>query len=457
MSKVRARKRSSQCAAIEVLEDRRLLSATATSTAFAASVASAVYGQSVTLTAIVSAKAGTPTGSVTFKDGSTTLGVAAISTGTHKAVFSATALAVGSHSLSASYVATASYAASTSSTVKETVGKDATTTTLALSSTSVTLGQPVTLTATVAAKAPGSGAPKGTVTFSSGSTVLGTATIASGKASLSEYAWFTNTYTIVATYSGDTYYSGSASASSKLTIKSPTYAKASDGLQSATVTAGSGAGTVSGQLDEVDYTGYLTNGTKFDSSLNAGRTPFTFGLGEGSVIAGWDQGVVGMKVGETRDLVIPPSLGYGSTANGSIPANSTLIFVIHMLAIDLPRVEVFGGSNYAAQLKNGQAAATAAGTSFAATKVGVSSKASSFGIASADQSFELSLTGNPFVKISGADAGDFIVTEPTSANGFVFTITFKPAAKGTRTATISIASNDPDASVFTFNLSGVGN
>ena len=84
----------------------------------------------------------------------------------------------------------------------------------------------------------------------------------------------------------------------------------------------------------VNYTGLLENGTKFDSSLNPGRTPFRFTVGAGQVIKGWDEGLMGMKVGGKRKLTIPLELGYGSRDNGPIPANSTLIFEIDLLGIE---------------------------------------------------------------------------------------------------------------------------
>ena len=84
----------------------------------------------------------------------------------------------------------------------------------------------------------------------------------------------------------------------------------------------------------VNYTGLLENGTKFDSSLNPGRTPFRFTVGAGQVIKGWDEGLMGMKVGGKRKLTIPPELGSGSRDNGPIPANSTLIFEIDLLGIE---------------------------------------------------------------------------------------------------------------------------
>ncbi len=84
----------------------------------------------------------------------------------------------------------------------------------------------------------------------------------------------------------------------------------------------------------VNYTGSLENGTVFDSSLDPGREPFRFTLGAGQVIAGWDQGVLGMKTGEKRKLTIPPELGYGNQDMGVIPPNSTLIFEIDLLEVE---------------------------------------------------------------------------------------------------------------------------
>ena len=85
----------------------------------------------------------------------------------------------------------------------------------------------------------------------------------------------------------------------------------------------------------VNYTGELEGGTVFDSSLNPGREPFTFTLGVGSVIKGWDLGVKGMKVGGKRKLTIPPELGYGERNTGVIPPNSTLIFEVDLLEVEV--------------------------------------------------------------------------------------------------------------------------
>jgi FKBP-type peptidyl-prolyl cis-trans isomerase len=103
------------------------------------------------------------------------------------------------------------------------------------------------------------------------------------------------------------------------------------GLKYQVLTPGTGATATAGQNVSVHYTGWLENGTKFDSSVDRGQ-PFQFPLGAGRVIRGWDEGVAGMKIGEKRKLIIPAELGYGSRgAGGAIPPNATLIFEVELL------------------------------------------------------------------------------------------------------------------------------
>jgi FKBP-type peptidyl-prolyl cis-trans isomerase len=105
------------------------------------------------------------------------------------------------------------------------------------------------------------------------------------------------------------------------------------GLRYVDQVVGSGAEAQKGQTVVVHYTGWLTNGTKFDSSVDRGQ-PFSFALGAGRVIKGWDEGVAGMKVGGKRKLMIPPQLGYGERgAGGVIPPNAELVFEVQLIEI----------------------------------------------------------------------------------------------------------------------------
>ena len=105
------------------------------------------------------------------------------------------------------------------------------------------------------------------------------------------------------------------------------------GLVYEELTVGTGAEAARGNQVTVHYTGWLTDGTKFDSSKDR-SDPFEFHLGAGQVIAGWDEGVTGMKVGGSRKLTIPPELGYGARgAGGVIPANATLVFEVELLGV----------------------------------------------------------------------------------------------------------------------------
>jgi FKBP-type peptidyl-prolyl cis-trans isomerase len=109
--------------------------------------------------------------------------------------------------------------------------------------------------------------------------------------------------------------------------------KTASGLEYWDIKVGTGAVAEAGKKVKVDYTGWLTNGKKFDSSVGTGR-PFDFLLGGGQVIKGWDEGIAGMKVGGKRQLRIPPDLAYGAGGYSSvIPANATLIFDVQLVDV----------------------------------------------------------------------------------------------------------------------------
>jgi peptidylprolyl isomerase len=116
-----------------------------------------------------------------------------------------------------------------------------------------------------------------------------------------------------------------------LTAEASTLTTTASGLKYRDVTVGTGATLANGTTVSVRYAGCLTNGFRFDSN-EPPKNVISFKIGSGVVIKGWDEGLVGMKVGGRRQLVIPPSLGYGSVANDPIPANSTLVFTVDAIS-----------------------------------------------------------------------------------------------------------------------------
>jgi peptidylprolyl isomerase len=223
--------------------------------------------------------------------------------------------------------------------VAQSVHNVATQTTVAVSAG--TLGQPVTYTVTVRAPA-SAGSPEGTVSLVDHGAVLQSVTL-SPSTTTGKYAYSQGTYTVTPQPGGPAYFFGKHSvsaqflpdagfsksvASKTFTVSQPDFTTLSDGVKVATIVPGTGPQIQSGQTANVLYTGYLAkNGEIFDDSTNDGGTPFTFSLGAGQTIPGFDAGTVGMQAGETRIIQIPAAEGYGATANGPIPANSTLIFV----------------------------------------------------------------------------------------------------------------------------------
>ncbi len=221
-------------------------------------------------------------------------------------------------------------------------------TTTKLTAAAGTLGQPITFTATVRAPA-AAGSPAGTVNIIDHGTVIQTLTL-SPTTSSGRYAYSEATVALGAQPGGGAYFFGkhavsaefvpsgtsfkSSTGKAAFTVSEPAYTMLSNGVEVETIEQGSGPGIQDGQTANMLYTGYLAStGQIFDDSLNHGGAPFSFTVGAGQVIPGFDIATAGMKVGETRIVMIPPSEGYGSAANGSIPANSTMIFVLTLQSI----------------------------------------------------------------------------------------------------------------------------
>jgi hypothetical protein len=253
-----------------------------TSTSVVASVNPSVFSQTVTFTAtITSVRPGTITGAVTFKDGATPLGSGIVSGG--KAKIATSALAVGSHSITAVYSGNTAYATSTSAALSHTVDKAGSSTALSSSHNPSAFGQSVTFTATVTAVAPGSGTPTGSVTFKDGLTVLGSGGLVSGKAVFSTSALTVGAHSITADYAGSVDYDTSVSSVLTQTVNKAATATTMTSSPNpstlgqtvtfkVTVTA-VGGGTPTGTVTLKD--GSTTLGT---SALVSGKATFTTSL-----------------------------------------------------------------------------------------------------------------------------------------------------------------------------------
>jgi hypothetical protein len=237
-------------------------------------------------------------------------------------------------------------ASNTAAIIARTVKAEATHTTLAVSAG--TLGQPITFDVTVSVPA-AVGSPAGTVNITDHGNVLGTLTLSPAIPSNPRVAVSRASGTLTSSPGGPAYFFGrhtfgatyvpsgtlmQSSTSKSFTVTQPRFTVLANGVKYATVTPGSGTQLQPGQTANIFYTGYLAkNGKIFDMSSNHGGMVLSFALGKGQLIPGMEAGTAGMKVGETRVIEIPPSQAYGSTANGVIPPNSTLVFEVTLHSI----------------------------------------------------------------------------------------------------------------------------
>ncbi len=218
--------------------------------------------------------------------------------------------------------------------------------------------------------------------------------------------------------------------------------------------AGTGNAAANNMALKMNYTGFRTDGLVFDSSLNAGREPFTFKLGVGGVIVGWDKGFVGTKVGDKVVLFIPANEAYGETGSApNIPKNAPLIFETETLGIG-PSIYAQGANS--TRINDGDTTpSTTDGTSFGSTARNstIVKTFTLFADVSANgASPSLTDTANP-IRVTGANASEFSVSSIT--NG-AFTVTFRPSGTGTRTAKIEIPNNNPFDNNYTWVIQGTG-
>jgi hypothetical protein len=299
-----------------------------TTTTLVSSIIPSVYGQSVTFTATVAVSglgAGTPTGTVTFYDGSTKLGTGTLSNGVATFTTSSSALAVGNDSITAVYGGDTNDKQSTSNVVTQTVAQDSTKTALTSSVEPSVYGQSVKFTATVSVVSPGAGTPTGTVTFYDGTTKLGTGTLSGGQASFTTSALSVGGHSITATYGGDTNDYGSTTSSAfSETVSQDTTATTltSSGNTSvygqpvtftATVSVVSpGAGTPTGTVTFMD--GNTTLGTGTLSNDVATLTTSALPGGSNSVTATYG--------GDTNDHGSSTTSGVSQTVNAASTTTS---------------------------------------------------------------------------------------------------------------------------------------
>jgi FKBP-type peptidyl-prolyl cis-trans isomerase FkpA len=125
--------------------------------------------------------------------------------------------------------------------------------------------------------------------------------------------------------------SGAAGCRKSRTTPAPSAAAAAQALKVEDITVGQGPLAIKGKVVSLNYTGYLSDGTRFDSTQ--GRQPFQFQLGQGAVLKGWDLGVEGMRVGGKRKLTVPPALAFGDRTVGQIKPNSTVVFDVELVAV----------------------------------------------------------------------------------------------------------------------------
>ena len=293
------------------------------------------YGQSVTFTAtvtVVSPGAGTPTGTVTFKDGMTTIGTGTLSSG--QATFATSALMSGAHSITAAYGADTNFATSTSAALSQTVNQAATTAALISSSNPSIFGQSATFTASVSAVAPGAGTPTGTVTFKDGMTTLGTGTLSGGSATFGTSNLSVASHSVTAAYGGDTNFTTSTSsallqtvhqASTTTTLTSSANPSVFGQSVSLTVTVAAvapGVGTPTGTVTFMDGASSLGTATLNSSAQATFSTPaLTGGSHSVTAVYGADTSSAASTSSALSQQVTPANTATTMAASPAGPVN----------------------------------------------------------------------------------------------------------------------------------------
>jgi len=227
------------------------------------------------------------------------------------------------------------------------------------------------------------------------------------------------------------------------------------GLLTYTTTPGGGYSAVNNTILDVNYSGYLEDGTLFDSSENAGRTPFQFELGVGSVIQGWDQGLLGIKIGESRTLIIPAALGYGDNGQGLIPGGATLIFDVTCL--DIINAVGNASNGWVAVNDGASTPSTANATDFGTvSSTSASPITREFDIEAYGGDLNLLLANNP-ISVDGSPAftvSQQLIVNSENTSGY-FTITYTPTTN-LSTAIVTVQNAQSGLPNFTFTIEAQG-
>jgi YVTN family beta-propeller protein len=386
-------------------------------------------GEQVTFTASVTVNSpgtGTPTGSVTFYDGSTTLGTVALDSSQH-AAYATSSLTVGSHSITANYLGDTNFLGSTSTVLTQVV-QASTTTALASNPNPSNVGQSVTFTATVTVTPPGTGTPTGTVSFYDGSTLLGSVTLPSnGQASYATWALTAGSHSITATYSGDSIY---------LTSTSPVLTQVVNALPVVTLSPtslkfGNQAVNTTSAVKKVTLT---NTGTVLLTISNIAASAYF------AISANTCPGTLAAGAKCTVSVTFSPTVLGALTGSLTFTDN----------AADSPQTVALSGTGVA------QATLTPATITFASQAILTTSAAKTFTLTN-NLPMALSITSITF---TGTNPGDFAQTNTcgssvASKKKCTISVTFTPQATGSRTATLNIkdsANNSPQ----TVSLTGTG-
>ena len=438
-------------------------------TAVSSSKSPTVFGQAVTFTAAVSATSGTPTGTVTFLDGASTIGTATLDS-TGAAVFTTSALAVGAHVITASYSGDSNFNANSSSPFTQIVNLDVPTITVNVSPNPSVFGQSVVATATMNATAPGSGSPTGTVTFLDGLTNLGTANLVNGQASFPISAPASGLHSIMATYGGDGSFSQNSSTTGLTVNKASTTTSLSSSAnpsnfnQSITFTAtvsavAPGAGMPTGTITFSE--GSTTLGTAtVDSTGTASFTTSALAVGMHTITTSYaGDSNFNTSTSSLSQIVnkLAPTVTLSSSANPSVFGQS--VAVTATLSAVAPGAGTLTGAVTfsdgattlgSVNLANGQASFTLPALAIGSHPI-TASYAGDGNFNSSSSTLAQTVNKAPTATTLSSSANPSTISQSVT-----FTATVSVVAPGTGTPTGSVTFNDGTNALSTVPLSSSG-